>query len=199
MSESGNWKRGRRGFSQVEILVAGAITVLVAGAVTELGGLSSRLLRGNVAYAEAHAQSEHTLYWMARDIRAARGVPAPSVLTGYAPVLVLQMPRYDATGRMVTPLQDGIRVTYSVSSDGTTIVRSESSGGSRTVAEVTGGGSLSLAYNTVTADANANGIIESSEYISIAPRIRVTLPNGVGSGCEHVESRLQQEVKLRNR
>lgn len=199
MSESGKRKRGRRGFSQVEILVAGAITVLVAGTVTELGGVSSRLLRGNMTYAEAHAQSEHTLYWMARDIRTARGVPAPSVLTGPAPVLVLQLPRYDATGRLVTPLQDGIRVTYSVSPDRSSIVRTESTGNSRTVAEVTGGGSLSLAYATVTSDANANGVVEQSEYISITPRIRVTVPNGVGIGCENVESRLQQEIKLRNR
>ncbi len=194
--QRGMERRIRRGMSLVEVMVAGTIALWMTTLLVGMASFHSRVWQNGMADGSAQMSGQMAVQRMAPQVRTARKVlSAQSSST----VLMLQMPKYDANGNLIIPMQDGVTEKYYLSDtsgkmdvkDGTILWRAVNGTADRGWSLQNGKGRIVVAA--------ADGI-QFSYYPANDPEtVTVTIKTANTTGTKTSYFTTSQELLLRNR
>lgn len=105
-------KRRRRGMSLVEVMVAGTIAIWIMTLLISMASFHSRVWQNGVSDGTSQMAGQLAIQRMGPTVRTARKV---DMNQSGSTRLTLQLPRYDSSGNLIIPMENGDVVTYYLS------------------------------------------------------------------------------------
>lgn len=105
-------KTGRRGMSLVEVMVAGTITVWIVSLLIGMASFHSKVWQGGMSDGATQMAGQLAVQRMGPTVRTARKV---DMAKSNSTKLTVQLPKYDGSGNLIIPMENGDVVTYYLS------------------------------------------------------------------------------------